>query len=164
MGFRFSRAKMKLGKAVKGRGPSGKVFLSSTDGLKVITQSTLLKLQRSKTEMPKWPVLSLSEAIMVDPWSIPRIAGNDSSYPTEAGIYFIFVSADLVYIGQSKNIKQRLRNHNVLRDLKQSHPLDKIFTAFMLVNITELDCIEYSLIKTFCPPINKKMSPTDFVM
>lgn len=45
MEFRFSKARMKLGKAVKDCGLSGKIFLSSTDGLKVIDQSKLLKLK-----------------------------------------------------------------------------------------------------------------------
>jgi hypothetical protein len=48
MKFRFRKAKMKLGKVVKGCGLSGKIFLSSTDGLKVIDQSTLLKLKQSR--------------------------------------------------------------------------------------------------------------------
>jgi hypothetical protein len=179
VGLRFDIARMKLGTASKGRGPSSKVFLCCPDGVRLVTRSALSKWRRQEPKanrtkakrirkkqikrtraklVSQWTVMTAGQAIMVDPWSLPKLPANAADQPHKSGVYFIFLGSELVYIGQSKNIRQRLSGHEVVKVLRL---VGSISTSFILVDTADLNYVEYSLIKTFYPRANQRMSPYD---
>lgn len=177
MGLRHDVARMKLGTAAKGRGPSGRAFLHGPSGMVVVSFNALAKIRRdlvaSTPVTPKQTRISRShrrqsfaqrvvaagEAIMVGPWGLPR-ARDNRRHPQMPGVYFVFLGSELIYIGQSRNLRNRMKSHEVLKTLERLHP-GEVGTASILVDITDLDTVEYSLIKTFRPRMNRMMSPRD---
>jgi hypothetical protein len=86
----------------------------------------------------------------IDPLSFPSIAyPTKTGLPLKCGVYFAFSDKkELLYIGQSTNLKQRWHNH---------HLRDKGITSisWMEVETEQLNELEALLIEKFKPPLNE---------
>ena len=78
--------------------------------------------------------------------------------PNELGIYHLFYEDQLVYIGMSKSIRGRLRQHLKDKDMPFNNVL--WFCSSLLINkeatIEDTLRIEYKMIKKFKPVLNSK--------
>ena len=76
--------------------------------------------------------------------------------PDELGIYHLFYKDQLVYIGMSKSIRGRLRQHLKDKDMPFTNVL--WFCSSMMrdggIDIAETLDIEYKMIKKFKPVLN----------
>jgi predicted GIY-YIG superfamily endonuclease len=62
----------------------------------------------------------------VDPWTLPSVPFNEKSkLPEESGIYFCIRDRGILYIGMSKDIKNRWKQHHRHEELL-SHSCQKI--------------------------------------
>lgn len=180
MGIRWDVAKMRVGIAAKGKGPSGRAFLQGPEGLAVVTLNALSRISRGAQSPQRVrarkqrvrvnhpiadppPVtstaLSVDDALMVDPWGLTLHQGY-RLHPPASGVYFVFLSGELIYIGQSRNVRSRLKQHEVVTVVSRMHP-GQVDTASIPVALDDLDTVEYSLIKAFTPKLNRMMAPGD---
>lgn len=80
-------------------------------------------------------------------------------------VYFIFAGEELLYVGQSKNFRQRVRGHRARFDeeaelTNDSRLRELSFVAFP-VPPERLDEVEYYYIRKFLPPYNKDYMPEE---
>jgi predicted GIY-YIG superfamily endonuclease len=68
------------------------------------------------------------------------------------GVYFIMLNDNVVYIGQSRNIKYRLKNHNIICALKKFHNLHNIKIGFFESKKRTMD--EDNAIRHYKPALN----------
>jgi excinuclease UvrABC nuclease subunit len=90
-----------------------------------------------------------------------KIKGSDA--PKLAGIYAMFFGAELLYIGQSKNIRARISTHLCIRRTQKKInylpaeriPLESIrFRIFLCSDMAYRKNIESKLIASKRPPFN----------
>lgn len=60
------------------------------------------------------------------------------------GVYFLYLNKELQYIGQSKNINNRLKAHKIEYD----------FVGIIICDYDELRSLEANMIKLFKPKLN----------
>jgi len=100
----------------------------------------------------------------IDPASLPYVAMSELRYlPESNGVYFVIEEGgQVVYIGQSVNIRQRWRNHHVQPDLCDLADLEaarRIRVAWFLTpNADETGEIETLLIRRFRPRLNSSLN------
>lgn len=68
--------------------------------------------------------------------------------PSLSGVYFLYDNDELVYIGQSINLRRRLKNHHVY---KPGHTIH-----YWLMDRTQLRPIEWALIAIYHPKGQRK--------
>lgn len=89
------------------------------------------------------------------PFKLQDIYTNDIEFmiPKELGIYHLFKNNELVYIGMSKNIRKRLRQH--FRDDNKDFDSVLYFIARIFdKNINDITKIEKNMIKYHKPKLN----------
>lgn len=73
----------------------------------------------------------------------------------EAGIYFLFLNNELIYVGKSRNILNRMANrHNIIKNIK-----GKISVSFIEITDEPLrDYLELFYIHNYEPKFNKSVT------
>jgi excisionase family DNA binding protein len=86
---------------------------------------------------------------------LAEIASRAVALPLCAGVYFLFLSGRLVYIGRAVNIARRLGQHTA----------DKAFDAYSFIacHPSEMAALEAQCILRFRPTLNKQLRPAIFV-
>lgn len=84
-----------------------------------------------------------------------EIASRAVKLPLCSGVYFLFLSGRLVYIGRAVNIARRLGQHTA----------DKAFDAYSFIacHPSEMAALEAKCILRFRPTLNKQLRPAIFV-
>jgi len=81
-----------------------------------------------------------------------------SACPEVSGVYFVWAGGDLLYIGSSIKMRERLINHNLLEDFRDAGVSRVTWAEFWSGNMLE---IEVWLIGNFRPLLNSKHVPAD---
>jgi hypothetical protein len=87
-----------------------------------------------------------------------KFAYSANDIPEQSGIYFLFKDGELIYIGHSSNLNQRLLNHDIvrksyLRDGDNGYIMDCVYCT---LPIEKAKSIEWSLIEIARPKYNTK--------
>jgi len=91
--------------------------------------------------------------VPIDEW--PRACNADmSAIPRSPGCYVLFVDDRLIYIGESDNLSERLRNHNV--DFEEC--------AWLRLDGAQRFLVEKMLIWSFMPERNLELKRHDWRM
>ena len=90
---------------------------------------------------------------MISPNELPSLPLLEcENLPSIAAVYFVMNEAEIYYIGQSKNIKQRFSNHEVMKEIKDK---TGIKVAWLKCCISNLRGIEKAAITSFMPKLNR---------
>jgi excinuclease UvrABC nuclease subunit len=94
---------------------------------------------------------------------------NKNRIPSKAGVYLVYRCVyntknntvglkDIIYIGQAKNVHDRIVNHDKLDDFKaQLQSGEELCYSFAEIQETELDIIENALIFAQKPVLNNNL-------
>lgn len=85
-----------------------------------------------------------------------EIRGQQRPYQPSIGVYFLFLSGRLQYVGSSRNVHVRLTNHKRAREI--------IWDKYALIecdNAVQALRLEHAYIKKLCPPMNKVLQELD---
>lgn len=97
---------------------------------------------------------------------------NKSDIPAQSGIYMVYRCTynrasdtvglvDIIYIGQSNNVRNRLSNHEKQTEFeKQLASGEELCYSFAPVDIQDLDTVERSLIFAQKPILNENLAET----
>lgn len=83
---------------------------------------------------------------------LPFVSMSDRAYlPTSAGVYIVTTADQVLYVGQSATLRQRLRGHGRLGDF-HAGMATRIY--YLLLPVALLDPIEAALIAAMAPLLN----------
>lgn len=99
---------------------------------------------------------------MNDDWTMFEFGKlDDKDIPSDPAVYILFHNDELVYVGQTKNLKQRIRNHNYILNSNNyigNKKLDEdTFNCFFYVvidNLAERRLLEKILYEAYEPKAN----------
>lgn len=76
--------------------------------------------------------------------------------PEESGFYFLLVHGHILYIGHSRNLRERLRNNDIVRKYYLQGDYDDIDCVYVPCSIERAKELERTLIAVAKPPYNKR--------
>lgn len=94
----------------------------------------------------------MKELATVDPWTLPRVKISQvNRLPDTSGLYFVFCSSELLYIGRTRQgFRSRWRQHH-RQDLKRD---DRLYVAYLEYSGDDLPRLESVAISLFRPTMN----------
>ncbi len=103
---------------------------------------------------------------MENPYNLPRLS-VDKIHEMGSVVYFIFAEEELLYIGQSRNFKHRMKMHRVRFEEEAEFVGDMRLKDLSLAAIPVppecLNDVEYYYIQEYTPPYNKDYMPDEVV-
>lgn len=81
---------------------------------------------------------------------LPKIGGS----ARRPGVYFLFLDHALQYVGSSRNVRTRVCNHDLYRDIKFDE------ATYLAIPEPWHMAIEALYISAYCPPMNSTFSTT----
>lgn len=106
----------------------------------------------------------MGNKLSYNPYQMKRMS-VDEIHAMGSVIYFLFAEDELLYIGQSKNFKHRMKMHRVRFDEEADYVNDPrlrelSFTAIPVPS-EKLDIVEYHYIQKYLPPYNREYMPEE---
>lgn len=106
----------------------------------------------------------MEDLLMFQPHGTSRMSVEDV-HALGSVVYFIFAENELLYVGQSKNFKHRMKMHrarfNEEAELIGDDRLRRLSVTAFSVPSEKLDEVEYYYIRKFLPPYNKDYLPEE---
>lgn len=106
----------------------------------------------------------MGNKLSYNPYQMNRMS-VDEIHAMGSVIYFLFAEDDLLYIGQSKNFKHRMKMHRVRFEKEAELTGDERLTnlSFTAIAVPSLDLneVEYYYIQKYLPPYNKEYLPEE---
>ena len=89
--------------------------------------------------------------------------GKDGNFPATSGIYCVFSEMDgnLIYIGESKNIRKRIHEHERWLDFESYRTGDYLAVTYARILPSWRHLVEGRLIRSNRPPENPQI-PTEY--
>ena len=109
----------------------------------------LLSFNKGKDLIPNFYVCGVKEQKAENiPYELSKHSNNLWELPTDLSpcVYFLIDGVDIVYVGQSKNLPQRIQDH------KQTKKFTRVI--YMIVSINKLDEVEQFYEKELLPKYN----------
>ncbi len=129
------------------------------DGKKRSVSKTFSSRQEAQDWANGWEEIETRierhDAFIVSQLDILRLKRHPASHAL-CGVYFLFLGRRCVYVGQSRNIFVRMRDHQQPRNGK------KEFDTFSYIEVPpeSLDSVEAYYITLFSPKLNMVMNPS----
>lgn len=97
---------------------------------------------------------------------LPKVSWDDrTSLPEEPGIYYCYSGFTLLYIGKSKNLRERWGNNNGYGKHHHTAELEYHNCTHIHFEVEwdkeRMDCKEAIGIRDLNPPLNRKLEPVD---
>ena len=87
---------------------------------------------------------------------ILHFAKERHSLPEEAGVYILFNSGKIIYIGHSSNIYKRVKNHKLVQNSYRNSGPFELECVYSLMSVYKARTLEKNLIQTVKPEYNIK--------
>lgn len=108
----------------------------------------------------------MEDLLSYDPHGMDR-RSVDSIHAMGSVVYFIFAVDELLYVGQSRNFKHRVKMHRARFDKEAEFVCDERLKnlSFTAIPVPEeqLDEVEFYYIQKFLPPYNTDMMPAEIL-
>lgn len=76
--------------------------------------------------------------------------------PCICGVYFLLSKCQVVYVGASEDIEQRIRSHWKTTDKEDGKYFDEV-RYIEMANMSDAESLEWILIQTLMPRLNKQV-------
>lgn len=106
----------------------------------------------------------MGDLLRFHPQSMERMSVDDI-HAMGSVVYFIFAGDELLYVGQSRNFKHRMKMHRARFDEEaefiSDDGLKRLSVTAIPVPPEQLNEVEYYYIQKFLPPYNKDYLPDE---